>query len=161
MPSIVETVTGASSGFGLSMTRTILQSGDIAVATLRKPEVLHDLTKQYPSSQLLVLLLDVQDREQIAAAFARVRATFGRLDIVFNNAGYGVLAEVEGTPEASARAMFETNFWGATNVSREAIRFFRDENGKGVGGKLIVNSSISGMYGFPSAGYYSASKAGE
>lgn len=143
------------------MTQHVLEMGDVAVATLRKPEMLNDLLKRYPSSQLLVLPLDVRNASQVTATFEHVRKTLGRLDVVFNNAGYGILAEVEGTPENVARTMFNTNFWGAANVSRQAVKFFREFNQKGVGGMLIVNSSVAGMHGFPSAGYYSASKAGE
>ncbi len=102
-------VTGASSGFSLEMTKLVLESGDIAVATLRKPEVLKDLKDKYPPQQLLALKVDVTIPEEIFNAFQRTRETFGRLDVVFNNAGYAVLGEVEGTPDDAARAMFEVN----------------------------------------------------
>ena len=79
---------------------------------------------------------------------------------MFNNAGYSVAAVVEATPEDIARALFETNFWGSSRVSREAVRFFRDENPKGAGGRLIVNSSVVGLNAFQGVGYYSATKYG-
>jgi len=85
--------------------------------------------------------------------------TFGRIDVVFNNAAYGIIGEVEGTPEADARALFDTNFWGATNVSLEAVKFFREVNGPTIGGILLVVSSMVGYAHNPSLGFYGASKA--
>ena len=157
---ILHIVTGASSGFGRAVTEHVLRKGDIAVATLRKPEILSDLQGIYPASRLLVLKLDVTKVDEIAAAFAQTKEKFGRVDVVFNNAGYSVLAEVEGTPDDVARAMFEVNFWGATNVSREAVRFFREVN-KPAGGRLIISSSIAGVVPAPLMGYYTAAKHGD
>lgn len=150
-------ITGSSSGFGRELTEFVLKNGDIAVATLRKPEALADLSSTYPLSQLLVLKLDVTNPSEIVSAFAEAEEKFGRIDVVFNNAGYGVLAEVEGTPEEVARGMFEVNFWGAAAVSREAVRFFRDVN-KPAGGRLLQMSSLSGIEAQPTLGYYAATK---
>ncbi|PCH43481.1 NAD(P)-binding protein [Wolfiporia cocos MD-104 SS10] len=150
-------ITGASSGFGRSMTETVLRHGDIAVATLRKPEAIADLSTQYPRDRLLVVKLDVSKEDEIISAFTQAREAFGRIDVVFNNAGYGVLAEVEGTPVDAARAMFEVNFWGAANVSREAVRHFREVNTP-QGGRLLQVNSIAGISGMPLNGYYCASK---
>ena len=142
------------------MTEYVLKNGDIAVATLRKPEVLDELKKQWPTDKLLVVKLDVTKKQDIIDAFSKAQEVFGRVDVVFNNAGYGVLAEVEGTPEQEARYMFDTNFWGATNVSREAVRFFREVN-KPVGGRILVVSSLVGIKPMALIGYYTASKFGE
>ena len=76
--------------------------------------------------RLLVLKLDVTKQQDIIDAFQKAKEVFGRVDVVFNNAAYGVLAEVEGTPDDAARAVFDVDFWGAANVSREAVRFFRE-----------------------------------
>ncbi|KAG2074954.1 NAD(P)-binding protein [Suillus decipiens] len=110
-------ITGASSGFGRSMTEYALNQGDIVVATLCEPQVLSDLAAQYPASMLLVLQVDVTKQEDIDEAFACTRLTFEWLDVVFNNAGYALITEIEGTPVDKAREIFETNFWGATNVN--------------------------------------------
>ncbi|CAL1703529.1 unnamed protein product [Somion occarium] len=150
-------ITGTSSGFGRLTTEKVLSHGDIVVATARKPEALDDLKSQYPSSKLLVLPLDVTDYQQIKDAFSKAKDAFGRIDIVFNNAGRGLVGEVEGIPEEEARALFDTNFWGAMNVSREAVRFFREEN-KPAGGRLLVNSSRVGIQAMPLIGFYSATK---
>ena len=145
---------------GLEMTRRVLENGDIAVATLRKPEALKHLVAEYPRERLLVLKVDVTIHQDIVDAFARTKDVFGRLDVVFNNAGYAVLGEVEGTPDEVARALFEVNFWGAVHVTQEAVKFFREVNGPGIGGRLIQISSGCGIVGWPSCGFYSATKHG-
>ena len=133
-------VTGASSGFARSMTELVLAKGDIAVATLRKPEVISDLSFKYTSKQLLVLKLDVSKPAEVVAAFDAAVKAFGRIDVVFNNAGYNVLGEVEATSEQIARGVFDVNFFGAVNVSKDAVRIFRDVN-KPQGGRLSQMSS--------------------
>lgn len=141
------------------MARTVLENGDIAIATLRKPSALNHLREKYPPNRLHILKLDVIDQDDIVAAFKYAKEKLGRIDIVFNNAGHGVIAEIEGTPEDAARKVFDVNFWGAMSVSREAIRFFRETN-MPRGGRLWNISSIAGMFPFASLGYYSASKHG-
>ncbi|KZT04633.1 NAD(P)-binding protein [Laetiporus sulphureus 93-53] len=150
-------VTGASSGFGRHLTELVLQHGDIAIATLRTPSALADLATYYSPNKLLVLRLDVTKPHEISDAFARACSAFGRVDVVFNNAGYGVMSEVEGAPDDTVRAMFEVNFWGAVNVSREAVRIFREVNAP-PGGRLLQVSSAGGIQGFSALGFYSASK---
>ncbi|CAL1712889.1 unnamed protein product [Somion occarium] len=150
-------ITGASSGFGREMTELVLKKGDIAVATVRKLESLDDLKAKYSPSQFLVLKLDVNNAQDIKGTFVKIKEAFGRLDVVFNNAGYGIMGEIEATPEDAARAVFDTNFWGANNVSLEAVKFFREVN-KPVGGRLIVNSSELGVHAVAGLGYLSCSK---
>ena len=142
------------------MTRRVLENGDIAVATLRKPAALADFASKYPSSQLLVVQLDVTNPAEIKSAFQQAKAAFGRVDVVFNNAGYLVAGEAEAIPDELARKMFDTNFWGAAYVSQEAVRFFRDENSP-QGGHLIQNSASSIWVNLPLMGFYTASKCGE
>ena len=75
---------------------------------------------------------------------------------MFNNAGYGICAEAESTPNDAARKMFDVNFWGAANVSREAVRVFREVNGHEKGGWLLNVSSGAGLMGLPASSYYCA-----
>ncbi|KAH9938700.1 uncharacterized protein B0H18DRAFT_968391 [Fomitopsis serialis] len=157
MPGKIWFITGASSGFGRLMTEIALKNGDSAIATLRKPEVLADLVSQHSADNLLVLKLDVTHPQQIKDAFSEAIKKFGRVDIVFNNAGYSMVGEIEGAPEDAARAVFDVNLWGAVNVSKEAVRIFRDVN-KPAGGTLLQISSIAGIEAYPAVGYYSASK---
>ncbi|KAF8993918.1 NAD-P-binding protein [Cyathus striatus] len=150
-------ITGSSGGLGLAVLKHVLSKGDSAVATLRKPEAISDLASKYPISQLLIVQVDVKNVEDILSAFKDAEERFGRVDVVYNNAGYGTLAEIEGTPIDVARDIFEVNFWGATNVSREAVRFFRDVN-KPSGGRLLQASSMGGIAPAPGLGYGCASK---
>ncbi|KAH9930098.1 uncharacterized protein B0H18DRAFT_1103252 [Fomitopsis serialis] len=109
-------ITGSStsSGFGREL---VLGKGDTAVATLRNPPDVADLAAKYSSDQCLVIKLDayVSEPQEVTSAFH---------DAVQKFAEYGILAEVEGTPEEQSRAMFDVNF-GAANVNREAVRIFR------------------------------------
>lgn len=149
-------VTGASSGFGKSLTEFVLSKGDIVAATVRKPEALQELSASYPKDKLLVLKVDVTNQADIDHAFAQTKEIFGRLDVVFNNAGYGVVGDAETTPIDIAHAMFEVNFWGAVNVSRAAVKFFRDVNEPGRGGVLLQNSSMAGVDSVPGMTLYGA-----
>ncbi|KAH9924905.1 uncharacterized protein B0H18DRAFT_1010702 [Fomitopsis serialis] len=119
-------VTGSSSGFGRLVTET---------------EVLSDLSSKYSSSQLLTLKLDVTKSDEVKQAFSAAHAHFGRVDVVFNNAGKLVLGPVEGTPDDMARDLFELNLWGAVNVTSAAP----------AGGRLIQNSSVCGSRGLPAS----------
>lgn len=115
---------------------------------------------QYSSDRLLVLPLDVTYPDQVAAAFAAATRAFGRIDVVLNNAGFGQSGEFEATADPQARAVLETNFWGAVSVTREAIKCFRDTNPPGDGGRLLQMSSYGGLVGVPVVPFYCASKFG-
>ncbi|EIW74822.1 NAD(P)-binding protein [Coniophora puteana RWD-64-598 SS2] len=150
-------ITGASSGLGRAMTDFVLQNGDIAIATLRQPDVLADLAAIYPSERLLILKLDVSQKSDVEEAFVKVKEVFGQLDVVYNNAGIMTWGKVESMDEGNAQKMFETNFWGASYVTREALKFFREVN-KPIGGRLIQVSSCLGVHARPGLGYYTATK---
>ena len=132
------------------MVEVALDKGDIVVATARKPASLDDLVQQHSEKdRLLVLPLDVTQPENVIDAFAEATRTFGHIDIVLNNAGFGHPGELEGMEESKARAILETNFWGAISVTKEAVRCFRETNPPGAGGRLIQMSSYSGLVGLP------------
>ncbi|GJE91655.1 NAD(P)-binding protein [Phanerochaete sordida] len=156
-PPRVWLVTGSSSGFGLAMCKHALARGDKVVATLRTPSALDALAAQH-SEQLLIAQVDVTRADEVAAAFRAAKARFGRVDVVFNNAAASVVGEIEGVPDADARHVFEVDFWGAAAVSKEAVRFFREENPAGTGGVLLNVSSQWGHISFPCSAYYSAAK---
>lgn len=139
------------------MTELLLNKGNKVIATLRQPDALSDLSAQFPSSQLLVIPLDVTNSAGVSAAFAKAKEVFGRIDVVFNNAGQCVLGEVESVSEEEGRQMFDVNFWGAMYVSKEAVKFFREVN-KPIGGRLLQVSSRLGLVGEPTTAFYSASK---
>ncbi|KAI0073376.1 NAD(P)-binding protein [Panus rudis PR-1116 ss-1] len=144
-PKVWLSRTGCSSGLGRAVAEYVLSKGDIAVATARKPETLGDLRKQYPESHLLVLKLDVTVESEIAAVFAKIKQTYGRLDVLYNNAAMGLVAEVESTPLDYAQKL-------------EAVKFFREVNKPGVGGRVINASSMSGIQASPGVGFYAATK---
>ncbi|KAF9068193.1 hypothetical protein BDP27DRAFT_1448631 [Rhodocollybia butyracea] len=150
-------ITGSSSGLGRQMVETALVNGERVVATLRTPEAISDLGAKYTEDQLLILKLDVSKRDEVVSAFESAKEAFGRVDIVFNNAGSGIVDEVENTPEELARWQFEVNFWGAWYVTVEAMKCFRETNTP-IGGKLMHMSSMHGVNTFPEGGWYCATK---
>ncbi|CAL1711164.1 unnamed protein product [Somion occarium] len=153
-------VTGASSGFGYEVTKCALSKGDSVVVATRHTDsdALTQLSKLYPRPRLLLVKTNVTSLSDIQHAFAQAKQVYGRLDVVFSNAGFTMLAEAEGTPEEDARRLFEVNFWGSLHVIQEAVKFFRDVNPPAVGGRIIQNSSVSALYCFPGQGIYTASK---
>ncbi|KAJ8462674.1 hypothetical protein ONZ45_g17852 [Pleurotus djamor] len=151
-------ITGASMGFGRTATETVLSHGEIVVAAVRTPSSLGDLASKHSSEELLVVPCDVTNREDIKSAFNVAYAKFGRIDVVFNNAGIAVFAEAETEQEEMAKKVFEVNFWGAGNVMKEAVKSFRERNPPGVGGRLLNSSSAGGLVAIPLGWHYNASK---
>ncbi|EKM52032.1 uncharacterized protein PHACADRAFT_31811 [Phanerochaete carnosa HHB-10118-sp] len=151
-------VTGSSSGFGLAICKLALTKGDKVVATLRKPSDIDELASEYSSDVLLVVEVDVTRPEDVTNAFQKAKERFGKVDVVFNNAATSLIGEVEAIPDADARRIMEVNFWGATTVSKEAVRFFREENLPGVGGLLLNISSDQGHVSVPCLAHYCAAK---
>lgn len=137
------------------MVEYALSRGDKVSATCRKPTDLADLLSKFPSSQLIALRLDVTSTQDVSSAFAKTTEAFGRVDYVYNNAGYVVIGEVESVPDDVARRQFDVNFWGAVTVSREAVKVFREVN-KPIGGVLLQASSMSGILASEAAAFYSA-----
>ncbi|PIL34915.1 hypothetical protein GSI_02702 [Ganoderma sinense ZZ0214-1] len=153
-------ITGTSTGLGRAVAEVALENGEIVVATARRPSSLDDFAHRYPKERLLVLPLDVIEQDQVVTAFAEAARTFGRIDVVLNNAAYGYVGELEGMEETKARSLFETNFWGAVRVTKEAVKYFRETNPPGVGGRLLQVSSYGGIVGIPGGSIYGATKFG-
>ncbi|KZT51509.1 NAD(P)-binding protein [Calocera cornea HHB12733] len=151
-------ITGASSGFGRIMTELVLENGDICIATSIDPPALADLVPKYTEGRLLILEMDVTKFQDVVLAFKTAEQAYGYVDVVFNNAGVAIAGDVEVTPEDKARKLFDINFWGSANVTKETIRFFREVNGPERGGKLLQMTSMLGIGGWGSLGYYTASK---
>ena len=146
-------ITGTSAGIGRELAETALENGYRVVATARKPEVLRDLAEKYPETAL-TLKLDVTNNADIAAAIAQTIERFSKIDVVVNNAGYGLLGAVEEPSDEQIRGQFETNFFGVTNVVRAALPVLRAQKS----GHIINVSSGLGFFAYPSYGYYSATK---
>ena len=146
-------VTGASSGFGLAFAEYALARGYNVVATARQPARLDALAAAAPD-RVLLLPLDVTAPGQAEAAVAAALARFGRIDVLFNNAGYGIVGAVEETPEGELRAQLETNFFGAVAVTKAVLPAMRARRS----GAIVNISSMGGQMSFGGFGAYSASK---
>jgi NAD(P)-dependent dehydrogenase (short-subunit alcohol dehydrogenase family) len=148
-------ITGCSKGFGRVWAEAALERGDKVAATARDTSTLDALTEQYGES-VLAIGLDVQDHDADFAAVRQAAEHFGRLDIVVNNAGYGLFGAVEELSEAQARDQIETNLFGALWVTQAALPIMREQGS----GHIIQVSSIGGVTAFPEVSLYHASKWG-
>ncbi len=146
-------VTGAGRGLGRAFVEAALAAGDRVVATLRRPEQLEDLVREHPQS-LRTLRLDVRERAAVFGVVEQARAAFGRLDVVVNNAGYGLVGTVEEVTEDEAREQMETNFFGALWVTQAVLPVMRAQGS----GHVVQISSVGGVGTMPAFGLYNASK---
>jgi NADP-dependent 3-hydroxy acid dehydrogenase YdfG len=146
-------ITGASKGFGRIWTEAFLQRGDKVAATARNTDTLKDLAAQYPDT-LLTIPLDVNDRAASFAAVNKAAKHFGQLDVVINNAGYGLFGTIEETSEKEARDQIETNVFGLLWVTQAALPIMRAQGS----GHILQVSSILGVATLPVLGLYNASK---
>src|SRR3954463_10576671 len=115
-------ITGTSRGFGREWATAALERGDKVAATARIVSSLDDLVEKYGDA-ILPIALDVTDREADFAAVKLAHETFGRLDVVINNAGYGHFGFIEEISEDEARAQLETNLFGALWVTQAALPY--------------------------------------
>jgi NAD(P)-dependent dehydrogenase (short-subunit alcohol dehydrogenase family) len=155
MPSKVWFITGTSKGFGRVWAQAALARGDRVAATARDVKTLAPLVQQY-GNLVAPLTLDVTDKAAVGAAIASAHERFGRLDVVVNNAGYGLFGTIEEVSESEARAQLETNLFGALWVTQAALPIMRAQGS----GHIIQVSSIGGVNAFPTVGLYHASKWG-
>lgn len=147
-------ITGSSRGFGREIAIAALEAGDNVVATARRPELLADLTTKY-GDRALAIALDVTDPEAATVAVQRAVDTFGRLDVVVNNAGYTSTGAIETIPMDDFRAQIESNFFGTVYVTRAALPFFRAQRS----GHFLQFSSVGGRVGgTPGNGAYQSAK---
>ena len=142
-------ITGASRGFGRELVAAALAAGDQVIATARDPEAIRNA---FPEA--LAVQLDVTDPGQAAEAVAAGVRRFGRIDVLVNNAGYGLFGSVEEISDAEVRALFETNVFGLLTVTRAALPTLRAQGA----GRIINLSSIAGFSATAGRGLYSASK---
>jgi NAD(P)-dependent dehydrogenase (short-subunit alcohol dehydrogenase family) len=146
-------ITGCSKGFGRIWAEAALERGDKVAATARDASTLAPLAEKYGDS-VLTLALDVQDMDADFAAVQQAQEKFGRLDVVVNNAGYGLFGTVEEVSAEQARDQIETNLFGALWVTKAALPFMREQGS----GHIIQVSSIGGVTAFAGVGLYHASK---
>lgn len=146
-------ITGCSTGFGRAIATAALAAGYSVAVAARNTADVRDIVEGYPETALAVRL-DVADYSQISAAIAQVNQHFGRIDVLLNNAGIGYFAAVEESEETEIRRMFEVNFWGLSEMTRQVLPVMRSQHS----GHIINISSIGGLKSWPSLGYYHATK---
>ncbi|KOS06121.1 short-chain dehydrogenase [Flavobacterium akiainvivens] len=146
-------ITGASRGFGKLWAEAFLKRGDKVAATARNTADLADLVATY-GNNILPVKLDVTKRESVNEAVANIVNHFGRIDVLINNAGYGLFGTVEETTEEQARAQMETNFFGLLWVTQAVLPVMRAQKS----GHIIQVSSFLGLTTLPMLGLYNASK---
>ncbi|MFE3880972.1 oxidoreductase [Kitasatospora sp. NPDC059146] len=146
-------ITGANSGFGQAIAEAALAAGDTVVAAARRPEALAEPAAAHPG-RLVPVRLDVTDQEQILAVVAETVQRHGRIDVLVNNAGRGVIGAVEETTDAELRDLMELHFFGPAALTRAVLPHMRARGA----GAVVQMSSMGGRFSFPGVGAYSATK---
>ncbi len=146
-------VTGSSTGFGRALAEAVLRHGDRVVATARKIEQVADLEQRYPDRARAVRL-DITDPEEVRTAVEIALGAFGRIDVLVNNAGYGLFGAVEEVSDSQIRKQFETNVFGLLSVTRAVLPLLREQRA----GHILNFSSVGGQVSFPGVGIYHATK---
>jgi NAD(P)-dependent dehydrogenase (short-subunit alcohol dehydrogenase family) len=144
-------ITGASSGIGQELTRQALDAGEAVVAVSRSPVGLAGLGRP---ELLLAVDADVRDEAAVRKAVDAAASRFGRIDVVANNAGYGLFGAVEEAADAQARAIFDTNVFGVLNVLRATLPVLRAQRS----GHILQGSSYFGQTAIPGVGLLAATK---
>ena len=148
-------ITGSSRGLGRSLTEAVLKNGAQVAATARNPQQLDDLKSKYPG-QILPLQLDVTDPKQIKAAVDETIKKFGRIDVLVNNAGFGITGAAEAYSEQQVRSQLETNLYAPIAITRAVLPIMREQRA----GHILQISSIGGRIGNPGLSMYQAAKCG-
>lgn len=148
-------ITGSSKGLGKSLVEAVLLKGDFVVATARNPEQLKDLSEQYPD-QLLALQLDVQVKEQIYSTVEEAINHFGRIDVLVNNAGFGITGAAEAFTGEQVRNQLEVNLFAPIEVTRAVLPYMRKQRS----GRILQISSVGGRVGNAGLSIYQAAKFG-
>ncbi|MGC9543177.1 oxidoreductase [Streptomyces sp. UG1] len=146
-------VTGASRGLGAEITREALGRGHRVIATARDASAVLRAYREKPDG-LLALSADVTEPQQLTAAVESGLTEFGRIDVVVNNAGYGLVGAIEETSDRAARALFDVNVFGVLNTLRATLPTLRAQRS----GHVLNIGSVGGFATAPAVGLYGASK---
>jgi NAD(P)-dependent dehydrogenase (short-subunit alcohol dehydrogenase family) len=147
-------ITGCSTGLGRSLAEAVLARGDQAVVTARDVSRVQDLAEVHPDRALAVAL-DVTDPGQVAVAVAAAQKRFGDIDVLVNNAGYGLLGALEELTDEALRDAFETNLFGALALTRSVLPTMRAQGR----GHIVQMSSVIGVTSGPGGSAYAGPKA--
>lgn len=146
-------ITGASKGFGLEIAKAALASGDKVVATVRRnPEQLYTALNSVPA--LFVVQLDVTNEKEVEAGIKKAVAHFGQIDVVVNNAGYGMVTAIEEATDEETRKQYDTNVFGLLNIVRNVLPFLRKQRS----GHIINLSSLFGYGAITGWALYGSTK---
>ena len=148
-------ITGSSRGLGRAFTEAVLAAGHSVLAAARNPDQLADLRSKF-GEKIQTVSLDVTSEAQAKNAVDSAIASFGRLDVLVNNAGYGNVCPVEDTPLDDFRAQIETNLFGVIIMTKAALPYFRERRA----GHIIQVTSIAGRMGPIGRAPYAAAKFG-
>lgn len=148
-------ITGSSRGLGRSLTAAVLANGDYVAATARKPEQLNDLVEKYPD-QIYPIQLDVTEYDEVYSSVIAAVAHFGRIDVLVNNAGFGITGAAEAFTDQQVRSQLETNLYAPIEVTRAVLPYMRKQGS----GRILQISSVGGRVGGPGLTIYQAAKFG-
>lgn len=149
-------ITGATAGFGKHIVEAFLKNGDKVIATgrnLPNRQEIYRQERQTYAGKIFEYALDVIKKDEIAACLQAVEKDHGKIDILINNAGYGLFGALEDLTEEEIRYQMEVNFFGTINVTKAFLPMLRKS-----GGKIFNFSSVFGFMGFPLTSLYCASK---
>jgi NAD(P)-dependent dehydrogenase (short-subunit alcohol dehydrogenase family) len=146
-------ITGTSQGFGRDLVKAALERGDCVVATSRSPEKVRAAFAD-SGDRLYATAMDFSKFNQIETAVDSAIRRFGRIDVLVNNAGHGLLGAVEEATDAEIAKVFEINVFGLLRVTRAVLPHMRRQRG----GHIVNLSSIGGLVGLPGWGIYNATK---
>ncbi|BAY50385.1 short-chain dehydrogenase/reductase SDR (plasmid) [Scytonema sp. HK-05] len=146
-------ITGSSTGLGRALAQAVLERGYHLVATARQPEQLKELNDRYPD-RITTIALDVTNAQSIQQAIEAALNAYNRIDVLVNNAGYGTVGAIEEVNDDDIRRQFDTNLFGAINVTRAVLPTLREQRS----GHILNISSANGISAFAGVGIYSATK---
>jgi len=146
-------ITGASTGFGRLLAEEVLKSGGKVVATARKLDKVADLEEKYPRNAR-TFALDVTDAAQIHSVVAQAVTGFSPVDVLVNNAGFGIAGAIEEATEDEFMPVYDTNVFGLIRVTQELLPHMRQRRS----GHILNLSSIGGLAASPGWGYYQSTK---
>ena len=148
-------ITGSSRGLGRSLTEAVLVKGDKVAATARNPENLDDLVERY-SGQIYPIKLDVTNHSEIRDAVKNAVEHFGQIDVLVNNAGFGIIGAAEAFTDEQVYSQLETNLYAPIEVTRAVLPYMRKQRS----GHILQISSVGGRVGNAGLTMYQAAKFG-
>ncbi|WP_409466586.1 oxidoreductase [Amycolatopsis sp. GA6-003] len=153
MSARVWLITGASSGFGRELVVAALAAGDTVAAAVRRPESVADLVASAPD-RISAVRLDMTDEARIEPAVAEVLDRYGRIDVLVNNAGRGLIGAAEEVTAAELRALMDLNFFGPVALTKAVLPHLRERGS----GAIVQMSSQAGRFAFGGVSAYASTK---